>query len=29
MLKAIFLDWGYTFIKGFKNRDRKLDKIKI
>jgi len=27
MIKAIFLDWGYTFFKGFKNRDRKLNKI--
>lgn len=27
MIKAIFFDWGYTFTKGFKNRDKKLNKI--
>lgn len=28
MIKAIFIDWGYTFVKGFKKRrDEKLNKI--
>lgn len=27
MIKAIFFDWGYTFTKGFKNRDKVLDEI--
>jgi len=27
MLKAVFLDWGYTFVKGFKNREQKLNEI--
>ena len=27
MLKAVFIDWGYVFVKGFKDVDRKLNKI--
>jgi len=27
MIKAVFLDWGYTFVKVFKSRDEKLNKI--
>jgi HAD superfamily hydrolase (TIGR01509 family) len=27
MIKAVFIDWGYVFMKGFKSRDRKLNKI--
>ncbi len=27
MIKVIFLDWGYTFVKGFKKREEKLNKI--
>ena len=27
MIKVIFFDWGYTFTKGFKNRDKVLDKV--
>jgi len=27
MLKAVFFDWGYTFVKGFQKRDEKLNKI--
>jgi len=27
MLKAIFFDWGYTFVKGFVGREEKLNKI--
>ena len=27
MIKAIFFDWGYSFAKGFKNRDIKLNGI--
>lgn len=27
MIKAIFIDWGYTFVKGFKEREEKLNKI--
>lgn len=27
MIKAVFFDWGYTFVKGFKNRDKELNDI--
>jgi HAD superfamily hydrolase (TIGR01509 family) len=27
MLKAVFFDWGYTFVKGFKYRDKELNKL--
>lgn len=27
MIKAIFFDWGYTFVKGFKERDKKFNQL--
>ena len=27
MIKAVFFDWGYTFVKGFKDRDKQFNQL--